>query len=332
MVAGTTWFVSKTGIKKMTDNTTCCAGIDVAKAKLDIALHPGGEHIVVDYTQDGLAAMDRFLANHKVARIGFEASGGYELRLLAHLRRGAIAAARFQPGQVKAFAKSRLRRAKNDRLDALLIAAFTASLPELPPLPDPQCEAMAGQLTYVEQLEDRIVVLRTMLEATRDTRLRKLHGADIKTLEKRRARELTRLAAILAGDAELTRRMRLLLSIPGIGERTALAIVVRLPEIGSLSREQVAALAGLAPFDNDTATRQRQRHIAGGRHRLRKSLFMAAFCASRWNSDLNAFYARLRADGKTHLCAVIATARKLIVLANTIVARNSPWTPFKPQT
>ena len=115
----------------MTDLIICSAGIDVAKDKLDKGLFPGGQHVTVAYTDEGLAALDRFVAEHNVARIGFEASGGYEWRLLAHLRNGSVAAARFQPGQIKAFGKSRLQRAKNDRLDAGKLARLARFEPAL---------------------------------------------------------------------------------------------------------------------------------------------------------------------------------------------------------
>jgi hypothetical protein len=109
MVAGTTWFVSKTGIKKMTEHktNTCCAGIDVSKEKLDAVVMPGAEHLVVAYTKEGLKELDAFLSRHKVERIGFEASGGYERRLLEHLRTGSIPAVRVQPKQVRAFSSQR---------------------------------------------------------------------------------------------------------------------------------------------------------------------------------------------------------------------------------
>lgn len=315
----------------MTDLSICSAGIDVSKAKLDVAVYPGGAQACVDYTAEGLKELDCFLERHGVRRVGFEATGGYEWRLLLHLRpKAAIQAARFQPVQVKAFARSRLRRAKNDRLDALLIAAFTASLPEMPALPHPGMDGLTGHLTYIEQIEDRTAALKTMLEACLDARIRKLHQADIKTLEKRRARELQRLMASLDALPDMADKLKLLTSIPGIGERTAVALLVRMPELGNLSREQAAALAGVAPYDNDSGARSGKRSIAGGRQRLRKSLFLAAFSAAQWNPALKAFYLRLKARGKHHLAAVIATARKLVILANSILARGTPWTETAP--
>jgi transposase len=310
----------------MTDIIICSAGIDVSKDKLDVGLFPGGQHLSVAYTQEGLAALDRFVAAHKVARIGFEASGGYEWRLLAHLRKGVIAAARFQPGQIKAFGKSRLQRAKNDRLDALLIAQFTASQSELPKLPDETLDGLAGHLTYIEQIEDRTATLKTMLEASRDPRIRRAQMADIKRLQARRGTELALLVKTIRAKADLARKLELIVSIKGVGQRSALALLVRMPEIGALTREQAAALAGVAPYDNDSGTRNGRRCVAGGRQRLRKSLFMAAFCATRWNRDLKATYLHLMERGKHHLTAVIAVARKLVILANSVVARDRPWT------
>ena len=332
MVAGTTWFESKTGIKKMTDDKTiiCCAGIDVAKDKLDVALWPCGTHAVFAYSGAGLAELDRFLAAHKVGRIGFEASGGYERRLLEHLRDRGIAAVRLQPAQVKAFARSRLRRAKNDRLDAQLIAVFTAHLDKLPPLPAKVTLELAEHLTFIEQIEDQLVAAKTRLETTASPRFRKLHSAEIRRLELRREVELMRLAKAVEASEELARRLARVCSIKGIGLRTGLAFVIRLPELGSLTREEAAALTGLAPYDNDSGRCSGKRSIKGGRPRLRTSVFMAGFSATRWNPDIKAFYDRLRAKGKHHLTALVAAMRKLVILANAVVARDTDWQPVRP--
>lgn len=311
----------------MIDHSMICAGIDVSKVRLDIVLHPSGTHLKVAYDAAGLRQLDAFMRRHGVSRIGFEASGGYEWMLLAHLRRGTVAASRFQPGQVRHFARSRLRQAKNDKLDAGIIAAFTASLEKMPPLPDARFDRLTAELTYLEQVETQIAALKTMAETTRPPRLKSLHERDIARLETRRNRHILLMVRLLDDDAVLAQRFALLCSIPGIGPRTALAFVVRLPELGAISREALAALVGVAPFDDDSGSRQGRRHVRGGRARLRKSLFMAAFCATRWNPDLKAYYQRLRQRGKHHLTATIAVVRKLVILANAIVARATPWTP-----
>ena len=150
---------------------------------------------------------------------------------------------------------------------------------------------------------------------------------DIARLKARRLSQIRAIAKQLRAHHDLAVRLDLVMSIPGIGERTALALLVRMPELGCLSREEAAALAGVAPFDNDSGQYKGQRRIAGGRARLRRSLFAAALPAAfRWNKAVMAFYARLTAAGKTHNAALIACARKLLIYANTVLQRGTPWT------
>lgn len=301
----------------MTDNSMICAGIDVGKSHLDIALHPGKARLRVTYDTAGLKALDAFLREHDVSRIGFEASGGYEWRLLARL----------QPAQLRFFAKSRLKRAKNDRLDAVLIALFTASLEQLPALPDARFDKLAAELTYLEQIEQQIALVKTFAETALSEAIKRRHLREVARLETCRKAHLLRLEKTVRDDCDLAQRLDLLISIKGIGLRSALCLIIRLPELGHASRAEIAALAGVAPYDDDSGKYHGRRRIQGGRERLRKSLFMCAFTATRHNPDLAAFYTRLRQNGKEHLCAVIAVARKLIVLANTILFRKTEWTP-----
>ena len=186
---------------------------------------------------------------------------------------------------------------------------------------------LAQHLTFVEQVEEDIARLKVRLEHVDDPRLRRIVVADIARLKTRRSAELLRIVTALRTHGDLAKRLDLVLSVPGIGERTALAIVIRMPELGRVSREQAAALAGLAPFDDDSGKHKGQRRIAGGRGRLRRSVFAAALPAAfRWNKDLVALYSRLVARGKAHNAALIACARKLLIYANTVVQRGTPWT------
>lgn len=311
----------------MTDHSMICAGIDVGKSHLDIALHPGGAALRVGNDERGLKALAAFLQKHDVRRVGFEASGGYEWRLMAHLRSGPRPAARLQPAQIRFFAKSKLQRAKNDRLDAALIAAFTASLDEMPHLPDARFDVLAAELTYLEQVEQQIALVRTFAETAFRDDVKQRHVDEIARLEDCRKAQLVCLEKLVRSDDELAQRLDLLLSIKGIGLRSAICLVIRLPELGHAGRAEIAALAGVAPYDDDSGKRHGRRHIQGGRERLRKSLFMCAFSAAQHNPDLAAFYKRLRSNGKQHVCAVIATARKLIIVANTVLARKTKWIP-----
>ncbi|RYG29380.1 MAG: IS110 family transposase [Burkholderiales bacterium] len=316
----------------MSDLSMICAGIDVGKSHLDIAIHPGGAALRVGNDARGLKALDGFLDKHDVGRIGFEASGGYEWRLMAHLRAGKRPAARLQPAQIRFFARSRLQRAKNDRLDASLIAAFTASLDDMPVLPDARLDRLAAELTYLEQVEQQIALVKTFAETAFCEAVKQRHLDEISRLEHQRKIQLASLETLVRDDGELSQRLDLLCSIKGIGLRSALCFVIRLPELGHVGRAEIAALAGVAPYDDDSGKRRGRRRIQGGRDRLRKSLFMCAFTAARHNPALSTFYRRLRANGKQHLCAVIAVARKLIIVANTVVARKTIWTQTFQQT
>jgi transposase len=311
----------------MTEDITTTAGIDTSKATLDIAVHGCTERWQVANALPGWRTLAASLAEAGVGRVGIEATGGYERGVVAHLRAAGLTVLVLQPIQVRAYARVRLRRAKNDALDAALIAACAANLDPPAIEPDPRLADLARHLTFVEQIEEDIARFKIRLEHVDDRRLRRLVDNDIARLKARRNAELRRIAGRLRAHADLASRLDLVLSVPGIGERTAIAVIVRLPELGQVSREQVAALAGLAPFDDDSGTHKGQRHIAGGRARLRRSLFAAALPAAfRWNKALIALYARLTGRGKPHSAALIACARKLLIYANTVVQRGTPWT------
>lgn len=327
MVAGTHGSLHKAGSTKMTQIITKTAGIDTSKAKLDVAVHGLDERWQVSNAPSGWRQLTEILTRAGVTRIGIEATGGYERGVVKHLRAADFTVLVLQPIQVRAFARLHLRRAKNDALDAFLIAAFAATIDHIKPAPDVRIAELAQQLTFVEQTEEDIARFKTRLEQIDDPRLRSMVLADIKRLKERRARALTRIARILRSHDDLARRLDLVLSIPGIGERTAIAIIIRMPELGQVSRGEAAALAGLAPFDADSGLHKGLRHIAGGRARLRHSLFAAALPAAfRWNRALVALYQRLTARGKPHKAALTACARKLLIYANTVVQRGTPWT------
>jgi len=307
--------------------TNITAGIDTSKAKLDVAAHGRPERWQVENTAAGWRRLACAFAKLGVTLVGIEASGGYERGVVGYLREQGFRVLVLQPLQVKAYARVQLRRAKNDALDAALIAAAAGFIEQPTIEPDARLMEMADHLTFVEQIEEDVARIKVRMEHVAEPRLRRLMMTDITRLKMRRAAELARLVRQLRAHDDLGRRLDLVLSIPGIGERTALALIIRMPELGRVSREQAAALAGLAPFDDDSGQHKGQRHIAGGRARLRRSLFAAALPAAfRWNKALVALYARLTARGKAHNAALIACARKLLIYANTVVARGTPWT------
>lgn len=316
----------------MSKRITVCSGIDTGKRKLDVAIEGSSEQLQVDNTAQGHQALIDWLRSRKVKRVGIEASGGYEQAVVAKLRRKRFVVVVFQPAQVRAYAKFHLQRAKNDKIDAALIAACTAAAKKIHPAPDPRLLPFAEQLTMIDQVTDDIARLKNRLESCRNARIQRLWKDEIVRLAKREKDELKRLVAAIREHRDLAERLDLINSIDGIGLKTAVAILVRMPEIGQITREQAAALAGLAPYDHDSGDQIGARHIAGGRERLRRALFTAALPASfRWNPQLIALYGRLMAAGKEHKRALIACARKLLIFANTVVARRIPWQAQAPQ-
>jgi len=315
----------------MAKHTTVCAGIDTGKRKLDVALDGSSEQLQIDNAAEGHKALLDWLRRHRVKRIGIEASGGYEQAVVAEMRRKGFVVVVFQPAQVRAFAKFHQQRAKNDKIDAALIATCTAAVKKIHAAPDARLLPFAEQLTMIDQIGEDLARLENRIETCRNSRIQQVWKEDIARLEQRERIEFKALVTAIREHRDLAKRLDLINSVDGVGLPTAVAVLVRLPEIGQLTREQVAALAGLAPYDDDSGEQVGVRHIDGGRKRLRRALYAAALPASfRWNPQLIAFYKRLMAAGKKHKRALIACARKLLIFVNTVVARGTPWQHAQP--
>jgi len=315
----------------MRKHSMVCAGIDTSKSKLDVALNERSPELQVDNTPDGHGTLSAWLRRHGVKRVGIEASGGYEKAVVARLRRDGFVVVVFQPAQVRAYAQFVLQRAKNDKIDARLIAACTAATKKIHAPPDPRLAPWAEHLTLIEQIEEDLARYRTRLESCREPQCAAFWRERIAHLTKLLKSELKTLVSAIRQHQDLAARLDLIESVDGVGLRTAVAILVRMPEIGRLTREQAAALAGFAPYDDDSGDHTGARHIAGGRKRLRRSLYAAALpAAQRWNPQLIALYRRLRAKGKVHKVALVACARKLLIYVNTVVERGTPWVEKPP--
>jgi transposase len=292
-----------------------------------VALDGNARRLQIDNTADGHEVLSTWLRKHRVKRVGIEASGGYEQAVVAHLRRKGFVVIVFQPAQVRAYAQFHLQRAKNDKIDAALIARCAAAAPKIHAAPDPRLSPFAAHLTFIEQITEDIARLKTRRETCRDERIRQVWSEEIARLKRQLKSEFKHLVAAIRRHRDLAERLDLIASVSGVGLRTAVAILVRMPEIGCVTREQAAALAGLAPYDDDSADHVGVRHIAGGRARLRTSLYNASLSAAfHWNPQLIAIYRRLIANGKSHKEALIACARKLLIFVNTVVERRTPWT------
>src|SRR6266851_7639112 len=310
----------------MSKHITVFAGIDTGKYERDAALDGSPEQLQIHNAADGYVALSTWLKRHDVKRVGIEASGGYEQNVVAHLRRDGFVVVVFQPAQVRAYAKFLLQRAKNDKIDAALIAACTAATKKIHAPPDPRLAPLAERMTLIDQLTDEIAGFKNYREGSRDARMRQFWKEQIACFNKHLRAELKELVAAIRQHRDLAERLELIESVDGVGLKTAVAILVRMPEIGRLTREQAASLVGLAPFDDESGTHVGIRHIAGGRERLRGSLYKASLSAAfHWNPQLIALYQRLIAAGKLHKVALIACARKLLIFVNTVVERGTPW-------
>jgi transposase len=333
MVEGTEGSHHKDGSTKMGKVITVCAGIDTGKHKLDVAIDGSTERLQVDNNSEGHRTLLAWLRQRRVERIGIEASGGYEQAVVSSLRADSVVVIVFQPVQVRAYAKFVLQHAKNDAIDAALIARCTTAATDIREPPDARLALLAQQLTMIEQLTEDVRQLKTRREACREERIREFWKREINRLKGVLNSELKQLVAAIREHRDLSDRLDLIASVDGVGPRTAVAILVRMPEIGRVTREQAAAIAGLAPYDDDSGLRRGSRHIKGGRQRLRQSLYAAALpSVFYWNPQLQAFYKRLLAAGKSHTLALVACARKLLIFVNTVVARGTPWTSSKAAT
>jgi transposase len=328
MVEGTKGSHHKEGSRKMSKRSIVCAGIDTAKHKLDVAIDGSREHLQVNNNPDDHRALSAWLRQHRVKRVGIEASGGYERAAVETLRRDRFVVILFQPAEVRSYAKFHRQRAKNDRIDAALIAACTAAAKNIYPPPDPRLAPFAVRLTLIDQITDEIAHIKTCRETCPDPRIRNLWTDEIARRKAILRAELKALVAAIRQHRDLAKRLELIVSVQGIGLKTAVAILVRMPEIGRITREQVSALVGFAPYDDDSSDRIGVRHIEGGRVRLRGALYNAALSAAfHWNPQLITIYRRLIAAGKPHKVALVACARKLLIFANTVVERGVPWQP-----
>ena len=224
MVEGTKGSHHKEGSTKMHKHNMICAGIDTGKRKLDVALAGCLLRLQADNNADGHAALSVWLRKHRVKRVGIEASGGYEQAVVTKLRRDGFVVIVFQPAQVRAYAKFHLQRAKNDKIDAALIAVCTAATQKIHAPPDPRLAPLAEHLTLLEQLTEDIAHVKTRRETCRDQRIRRHWDGEIARLKKLLSCELKTLIAAIRQYRDLAARLDLIASVGGIGPKTAVSI------------------------------------------------------------------------------------------------------------
>jgi len=304
---------------------TKCAGIDVGKHWLDGALHGQAETVRVSRDAAGIDALIGWLRSHRIERVGLEASGGYERIVIEALEAAGLAVVLHQPLEVRLFARLKRLRAKNDRLDAALIAAATAQVDAVKAAADPRLRDLADRLTAYEQISDQLAELKSFLEHVTAKEIMRQLKAQVASLARLKARLADGVLERLKAHPDLTARYELLISLPGVGPIVAASLIVRMPELGAMKRGQAAALLGVAPFDRDSGQLKGKRFIAGGRRRPRRLVYLAALSAKRYDHDLKAFAQRLAERGKPAKLIIVAVMRRLIEAANLILARQTPW-------
>ena len=297
------------------------AGLDIAKATLD--LHLAGQSLSFAHDPPGCAALiARLRASGVPVQVICEATGGWERPVVAALHAAQIALTITNPRQVRDFARGRGQRAKTDRIDARMLAEFgVANLPGPTPAPSAVQAELSSWVTRREQIQSMLSAeTARQIPGLPKTVARDLASSIIR-LQKQMACITARLASLLSATPELAAKAARLCSIQGVGPGTAATLLGHLPELGTRGGRTLAALAGVAPFNDDSGPRRGQRRIAGGRASVRCALYMAAFNAIRYNPVLKPFYQRLRDAGKPFKLALIATARKLLTTLNTLLQK-----------
>jgi transposase len=294
---------------------TIYVGIDIAKATLQV--HRQGNQSEIPNAPGAHGKLCKELKNFPAVHVVCEATGGYEQGLVGALHKAQIPVSVVNPAQVRAAAKAQGQRAKTDRIDAAMLTDYGQ---RYQPQPTPQASQTQHQLVALTQWLKQLVQAQTMAtiqsEHHRDPFVQKQHLALMKSYKSQIKAVEDKLQALLQKDQELRQRVETLDAIEGVGSRTALLVLAHMPELGQLNRQQVAALAGLAPWTRESGTMKGMRCIGGGRPEVRLALYMPALSAMRHNLQLHAFYQRLIAKGKLPKVALTAVMRKLLVYMN----------------
>lgn len=302
-------------------------GIDVSKARLDVHVEPGGTAFAVSRDSAGLVELVERLAHEDATCIAVEATGGYERVVAAELATAGLPVVVVNPAQVRAFAQALGERAKTDPIDAAVIARFTAAVrPEVRALRDEDTTRLADLVARRRQ-----IVAMITAETQRLNRASARTARSIKRLITALQRELSDvdgdIDAAIQDSPVWRAREGLLTSVPGVGRVVARTLTAELPELGRLTRRQIAALVGLAPWTRQSGQWRGKSFIGGGRGPVRSALYMAALTAARCKGPLKDFTDQLIARGKAKKVALIALARKILVTLNAIVRDQKPCKP-----
>jgi transposase len=303
-------------------------GIDVSQARLDVHVLPGGEAFAVARDGKGLEELIERLRAFSPQLIAVEATGGFETIVAAAVAGAGLPLVVVNPAQIRHFAHALGKRAKTDPIDAAVIAHFVEAVkPELRALPDEAQRLLAELVGRRRQIIEMMVAERQREKRAANVRVRKSILRHIRVLEKELPEIDEDIGTLVRGSPVWREKEDLLVSFPGIGNTLARTLLAEVPELGELTRREIASLVGVAPFTRQSGHWKGKSMIGGGRGSARRALYMAALVASRHNPVLRTFYRRLLAAGKPKMVALIAVARKILTTLNAMLRDKRKWQP-----
>jgi transposase len=303
-------------------------GIDVSKDRLDVHISPSGQAFVVSRDGKGLYELVERLRGVKPSLVAVEATGGFETVVAAAIAGAQLPLAVVNPAQVRHFAQAVGKRAKTDPIDAAVIARFAEAVkPEPRGLPDQAARLLAELVGRRTQIIEMVVAERQREKRASAVRVRKSLARHIKMLEKELPEVDRDIDTMVRGSPVWREKEDLLITFPGIAHTITRGVLADLPELGRLTRREIASLVGIAPFTRQSGKWKGKSMIEGGRPSVRSALYMAALSAIRCNPVMRGFYQRLLARGKPKMVALIAVARKILTILNAMLRDKRPWQP-----
>jgi len=303
-------------------------GIDVSKAWLDIAFHPGQESWRIENTQKGIRKLVKRFQSMQIENIVVEATGGYEAKLVDELSLAAQPVSRVNPGRVRKFAQGLNWFAKTDKIDAKVLALFgEKAQPRRVVLPSAAEKRLSALLKRRKQVLDMLTAEQNRRELAEKDVQASIDKV-IQVLKKQLEDLDTQMHDLIDQTPELKQKQDLLQSVPGVGQVLSATLVSQVPELGGCDRKQIAALIGVAPFNHDSGKKRGKRMIRGGRPFIRNVLYMATLSATRFNPIIKAMYQLLLTAGKQKKVAIVACMRKLLTILNAIIRTQTAWQPL----
>ena len=304
-------------------------GVDVSKNFLDVAYHPTGKHFRVSNNIIGINKMIKRLSSHQVVRIACESSGGYERTMLKLLRKADYSVQLMDPKLIKYFILSKKIKAKTDKIDASMIALFTAhNEPEYtPPIITEKHEELRDMVRRRYAFVEDIAREKKRLKQAFSQKAKNFIFNHIKFLEEQIDLVNKEIEHLIASNSEWKKAQRLLLSMPGFGEISTAALIAEIPELGQIENKQAASILGVAPGTKQSGNFEGRATISGGRFMIRKIIYMAALSASHSKGKFSAYYQRLKNKGKKPKVCLVALMNKMISIANTLLKKGEEWNP-----